>query len=515
MAKAKHYRPPSSYLSKDPEKRARQLANIDRSRDVPRKRHENSSSLRGDIIPFTERHFYIPETRKSVTLLEWEKDIFRGLFEIEPRPTLALLGMPKKSGKSTLAAIIALWVLVTKPMSETYLMGPDLAQGQLVVFDKICKAIRMNPTLRGICTVRTDRVEYGDSFIMVLPCSKTAAGLNPDLVIFDELWQFTTTEAQRAFDEMTTVPTKDMLTLIVTYAGYEDETDTPLYGLYERGISEEKDERFFFLWRRNYEDVPWVTEKYLATQKARLRENTYRRLHCNEWVSSEEAFIDADILDMCTHKSHSRGKQCRDVCIGLDVGYAHDCTAVAVVGCVEAGTLALIDHAIFVPPKKGILDLEKTFESLLGIYAKEYVIRSCYYDPYQAIRSAQELKKQGVPMREYPQTLGNCVQMSSTLQGLLKSGSLMLYKDKDVRQHLLNAKVKETPRGWRIVKATQAAKIDIAIALAMACQSAQDNFLLKGKASLIVTDYDLGYEDEDYEDEEGWEPVGDISGYLA
>jgi len=84
----------------------------------------------------------------------------------------------------------------------------------------------------------------------------------------------------------------------------------------------------------------------------------------------------------------------------------------------------------------------------------------------------------------------------------------MFYEDKDVRQHLLNAKVKETPRGWRIVKSTQSAKIDMCIALAMACQAAQDNMLLRVQAGMII----VGGGDDDFEDDdEDWQPCGVIS----
>jgi phage terminase large subunit-like protein len=500
------YRRKDTYISKDPVKRARSLANLHQYRH--KTKPIDSKALGGpiteslDIITFAEQHFFIPETRKPIVLLDWEKAIFRDIFFAKIKPTLALLGMPKKRGKSTIAAIVALWTLLFKPMAEVYIMGPDVQQGTLVVFDKIRKAVRMHKWLRAICKVRIDRIEYGDGFIQVLPCNATSAGLNPDLVIFDELWQFTTTEAKRAIDEMTTVPTKEMLTLIVSYAGYEDETDSPLYLLYKAGIDqaegkEEKDPKFYFIWLTDYEGVPWVTPNYLTLQKKRLRDSSFRRMHRNEWVSSEEQFIDAATIDACINPNHSRGqKYDGPVCIGLDVGPKHDCTAVAVVGKADDETLCIVDHAVFTPPKGGTLDLEKTFENLLVIYQKEYDIRAVYFDPYQAIRSAQTLRKKGLRMVEYPQTVANLVQIADTLQGLLKTGGLMLYESPELRQHLLNAKVKEHTRGWRIVKSSEAQKIDLTIALAMACQAAQDNFLLRTQAGLIIIededDYDTG-----------------------
>lgn len=511
------YRSRSSYIAKSPEAKARQLANLKRGKGRPKpigSQHTGGKvNIKDNIIAFAEGHFVLPETRRPIVLLDWEKDIFRGLFDTEPRPTLALLGMPKKSGKSTLAAVVALWMLLTKPMAEIYIMGPDIQQGQLVVFDKIRKAIRMHPYLRKICKVSKDRIECKktEGSIQVLACSKTAAGLNPDLVILDELWQFDTDESKRAIDEMTNVPNKDNLILVVTYAGYQDSEDTHLWKWYKAGIDqaegrEEKDERFYFLWRTDYEDVPWVTKNYLTLQKKRLRENTYRRLHQNEWVSGEEAFIDADVIDVCTNPDYKRGLPFKGrVAAGIDIGLKHDSSAIALVGKIDETTLAIIDHIVFIPKGKQTLDLEKTVEATMELFSKQYDLTRCYYDPFQFARSAKTLQGKGLYMVEYPQTVDNLVRMAETLQGLLKTAGLMLYENQELRQHLLNAKVKEHARGWRLIKGRQSKKIDLAIALAMACQSAAESFLLKGGAGIYI-------EDDDDEDEPNanWHPCGEI-----
>lgn len=81
-------------------------------------------------------------------------------------------------------------------------------------------------------------------------------------------------------------------------------------------------------------------------------------------------------------------------------------------------------------------------------------------------------------MVEWPQTVGNTCEMTEALSMLLLNHRLLLYPDKTVRQHLLNARVKETQRGWRLIKGRQSKKIDLDIALAMAVLGAQQKFLL-------------------------------------
>jgi len=500
------HRAASTYQSKDPEKRQRQLANLKKGSHRDRKPIKDSGpSIKDKCIEFAEKTFILPETKKPVKLLDFEKDIFKDLFEAEVRPTLALLGMPKKSGKSTIAAIVGLWYLLTKPFGEIYIMGPDLQQGQLVVFEKICKAIRLNPDLRRTCSAGKSQITCNTTFatITVLPCNKTAAGLNPDLVIFDELWQFTNTEAKRAIDEMTNVPEgiKHNLILVVTYAGFDSDEDTHLWRWYQQGIQQqegkiEKDPKFYFLWRTNYEGIPWVTQQYLDLQRRRLRLNSYLRFHENQWTSSEEAFIDAITVESCTSKEHQRGQDYNHcVCAGLDIGVKHDCSALAIVGIKDRRKLCIVDHAVFKPVEGSTLNLERTIETQLEDWSEKYDIQAIYYDPYQAARSAQILTEAGLPMQEYPQTVSNLVAMAEGLQGLLKSGSLIMYPDDEIRRHLLSAAVKESSRGWRLVKQKQSKKIDLAVALAMACQAAIDILLAPAVEPVfeeVGTYYDFG-----------------------
>lgn len=238
------YRTASSYQSRDPAKRAIQLANLkggSKARKLNAERLKNQrpvDSYSDDIVSFAQEHFYITETRKPIGLLDWQKDMLREIFHSDKTYSMALLGMPKKSGKSTLAAMIALWFLIHREFAEIYILGADFQQGQLVIFEKISKAIRMHSLLSDMCDVKVDSIRYGESRITVLGCSKTSAGLNPDLVLIDEAWQFETIEAKRTIDELTNVPTKDMLILVTTYAGFEDSEDSHLYQWYQAGMNQ-------------------------------------------------------------------------------------------------------------------------------------------------------------------------------------------------------------------------------------------------------------------------------------
>lgn len=479
-------------MSKDPVKRARSFANLKAGKGIKRPFKKNPVHFKSNTehIKFIEQQFYIPETRQPIVLLDFEKRLLDRLFRKSIKPNLAVIGAPKKSFKSTFSAAVAQLFLCTKPMAEIYLLASDVQQQQLTCFNKLTKSIRMNPRLCKECSIKAGkgRIEYEDSFVQILAPNSSLAGINPSLVIAEELWSWTTTEHKRCWDELVNVPTREEnLNLVTSYAGFSEDEDSILWELYKKGIDQaegraEKDKQFLFRWFgiELYEQVPWVTQKYLTQQRNRLRPNTYKRLFRNEWTSGSENFVDSAVLDACTHNDYKRGLVFeKPVCAGIDIGLKHDTSAIVLVGAISKDTLAVIDHKCFIPKKGVTLDLEKTVEAQMLAYSKRYKIKAVFYDPFQFARSARTLQNAGLNMQEYPQTTGNTVAMSETLSGLLNNQSLMIYPDKELRQHLLNAEAKETPRGWRLVKRKQSRKIDIAVSLAMACQAAQEKFLLR------------------------------------
>lgn len=484
------YRSRESHIGKTPKARAAQLANLKRGKSPPGAiRSKPPSSYADNPIGFIESEFYVIETREPIILLDFEIELLTDLFLRKVKPNLAVIGQPKKTGKSTYCAAVALWFLCCKPFAEVYLLASDVQQTALVCYDKLVKSIRMNPRLQKPCKIMSGkgRIEYGDSSVQILAPNTSLAGINPSLIIAEELWAWTTQEHKRSWDELTNVPTReDNLNLVTSYAGYTEDEDSILFELYDSGVKqadgrEDKDPRFLFRWFgiELYDKVPWVKPTYLPQQKRRLRENSFRRLHENQWASGLEVFIDASVLDVCTNLDYKRGQDFKGrVAAGIDIGTKHDTSGIVLVGEIDDTTLGVIDHSIFIPSGNQTLDLEKTVEITMEFYSKRYDLAQTYYDPFQFVRSAKTLQDKGLMMTEYPQTVDNLVKMAETLQGLLKTAGLMLYENAELRQHLLSAKVKEHTRGWRLVKGRQTKKIDLAIALAMACQAATEIFML-------------------------------------
>ena len=481
----KWYRHARSYISKDPEKRQRQLDNLKCGRHKKPIKAKSpgddpfSDVYKDDICSYLEKQFYIVETKRPVILEDWQKErILKPLFSVDDstglrKHTLGLLGLPKKNSKSTMAAMIANYFLFQdEDFGELLLTANSKEQSSWIIFDKLKKSLLMNREQFKWVKIFDDVIENKRTNTVarvVAPNYKTSSGMNPNLVIFDELWAYEDTDSRNArkfFDEMTTVPTrKQPLTIIVSYAGHDEET--LIYEIYKRGL-EGKDKKMFFFW--SHENLAsWITKDYLDTQRKRLRANTYLRLHENCWTSSEERFIDMEMWDECIDLNHHPplpDKQAQ-LFIGVDIGISHDTSAVVAVY-KEGNRLFLAKHRKWQPSRKNKIDLEATVESYIKELAEDFTIKEVRFDPYQFHRSAVTLRKEGINMVEFPQTLDRLTLMSQNLFDLIKERNIVFYKDKELRQHAQKAVAKETSRGWRIVKKQSSHKIDLIISLAMA-----------------------------------------------
>jgi len=155
----------------------------------------------------------------------------------------------------------------------------------------------------------------------------------------------------------------------------------------------------------------------------------------------------------------------------------------------DESKIKLACHRAWQPSKKTELDLEESVEAYLKDLAKDYTIREVRFDPYQFARSSQTLAKLGIRMVEFPQTQDRLTSMSQNLYDLVKGGGLVLYRDRQMRDHAQKATAKETVRGWRIVKKKASHKIDLIIALAMAALGATEQKpTKKGKVYIVGDD---------------------------
>jgi phage terminase large subunit-like protein len=326
-----------------------------------------------------------------------------------------------------------------------------------------------------------------------------AAGSNPTVSIFDELWAFTSEPSRRLWDEMVPPPTRKVACRVtVTYAGFDGESAL-LDELHKRGLAQpmvgpdlHAGNGLLMFWSHD-PIAPWQTPQWIEQMRATMRPNAFLRMIENRFVSTESTFVDMDWWDACVDAEAVPVVADKNltVWVGVDASVKRDSTAlVAVTWDTDASKVRLVAHKVFQPSRTGPLDFEATIEKTVKDWRDRYRVRSVLYDPYQMAAVAQRLSAAGVRMREYPQSVPNLVAMGSNLYELIKGRGIVAYPDEAIRLAVSRTIALETQRGWRLAKEKTSHKIDVVVALAMASLAAVEQGQAAGVlmvAPVIIT----------------------------
>jgi Phage Terminase len=445
---------------------------------------------RRDPVRFIDEVLRDPETLAPFDLLEAERRFINHAFQTDDDGRLIypeqMYAAPKKSGKTGFGAIQTLTTTLVfgGAFAEGYCVANDLEQAQGRVFQAIRRIVEASPHLKRAARVTQSRIDFpetGASITAIASDYAGAAGGNPTISCFDELWGYTSERSHRLWDEMVPPPTRKIACRLTTsYAGFEGESEL-LEGVYKRGLRQpligpdlHAGDGLLMFWT-NEPVAPWQTPAWLAQMRGQLRPNAYLRLIENRWVTSESSFVDPDWLDACTDAGAAPVVADRglSVWLGIDASVKRDSTAiVAVTWDSGAKKVRVVAHRIFQPSAADPLDFEATVEATVREFASRFNVREVRYDPYQMQSSAQRLTRDGVPMVEFPQSVPNLTESSTNLYELVKGRGIVLYPDADIRLAFNRAIAIETPRGWRIAKEKASHKIDVVVALAMAAHGA-------------------------------------------
>ena len=136
--------------------------------------------------------------RQTFGLHDWQEDIVRRLFLVNPETELrqyrtSLLMLPRKNGKSELAAAIALYGLLAdgETGAEVYSAAADRDQASLV-FKVAAQMVRNDQYLDAICDIvdsqkRIVHRKSGSEYKAISAEAHTKHGFNASMVIYDEL----------------------------------------------------------------------------------------------------------------------------------------------------------------------------------------------------------------------------------------------------------------------------------------------------------------------------------------
>lgn len=497
---------------------------------------------------------YVRQTKgrwagKRLVLESFQRDFADELFRTGPDGRRiyqeAVLGIPRKNGKSTLASALALYLLIAdgEDGPEVYVAAASKKQAR-IIFDESKKYVRRSPGLQDFVRPYKDSIVCADNDGKLEVVSSDAPlqhGLNPSGNVIDEL------HAHRdgdLYDALTSGSgaREQPLTVTISTAGvdlegplgefYSKMTDAAQVDLTRPSpyltIGRDIEGGVLFWWYgaprdANVDDeavwlasnpASWITTDYLRRERRKktMRLSTYRRLHLNQWTSSEDDWILAEDWAACQVGEHPPDDEAwlhgldpaLPVAVAIDVGIRHDNSSITVgqrqerptdeTGRPTARTIARqrrwanpfpeghrehdeweLDIAVI---RNVCRALRRVFPVAAAIDAdtkRPHPGPAFVFDPWKFKESAQILKGEGLHMIDFPQYDRYVVPACNLTYELVQTRRLEHDGDPILAEHVGNAVAVEVDRGWRIRKPRKAPHkhIDAAATLTMAVYQAQ------------------------------------------
>ncbi len=431
-----------------------------------------------------------PETGAPFVLLPAERQFLERAFLLNDSGRLRFpemcFGAPKKSGKTTLASLVMLTMVLLfgGRFAEGYCVANDQEQAVARTFTITRRIVESSPTLRRAAKITAERIFFpalDASIVAIASDAASAAGGNPVISVFDELWGYVSERSRRLWDEMITSPARKISArLTVSYAGFSGES-VLLEELHKRGMalpevgrSLHAGDGMLFAWHTE-PIAPWQTPEWLAEMKRSLRPSAFARMICNEFVSAESSFVDMEAWDSCVLPALTPVREATSmpVWVGVDASTKRDATAL--VACTydkPTKSVRLVAHKVFTPTPGDPIDFEATIEATLLDWHKRFRLRQVLADPFQMASTIQRMVRAHLPIEEFAQTVPNLTAATANLFELISGRNILLYRDDAMRLAASRAVIVESSRGWRIDKLKQAHKIDVIVALGMAALAA-------------------------------------------
>ncbi|HFI0290948.1 TPA: terminase large subunit [Streptococcus suis] len=421
---------------------------------------------------------------KRFDLLPWQEQIVRDLFGIVKEDgnrqfLTAYIEIPKKNGKSELAAAIALYLLYADNEASAEVYGAACDRNQAsIVFDVAKQMVQMSRPLekRSKIMGATKRiVNYSNAgFYQVLSAETgTKHGLNVSGLVFDEIHA----QPNRHLYDVLTKGSGDAreqpLFFIITTAGTDRNSicyelhskaldilngrkkDTSFYPVVY-GLSDEDDWNDEANWLKANPSlghtigIDRVRDAYQQALDNPAEENVFKQLRLNMWTSSSVAWIPEHVYAKGNDPIQYESLKGRSCYAGLDLSSTSDITAFVLVFpprfeeenyivmpffWLPEDTLELRcrrDHVLYdVWERHGYIKttegnvvhygfIEKFIEDL----SKIYHIKEIAYDRWNATQMVQNLEGMGLTMVPFGQGYKDMSPPSKELYKLMMEGKI-------------------------------------------------------------------------------------------
>jgi phage terminase large subunit-like protein len=382
---------------------------------------------------------------KPFFLDPWQEKIVRDLFGWKRKDgtrkyRTAFIFIPRKAGKSTLAAGIALYLLVAdkEAGAEIYSAAADRKQAG-IVFDLAKQMVRQDDLLNDVVgAYKNALIVQGTSSSYHVLSSEAYSkhGLNAHGIIFDELHA----QPNRELWDVLTTSTgarRQPLTVAITTAGYD--RHSICYELYEHACKVRDgiiDDPYFYpaiyeagqdddwtepeTWRKAHPGLGVsVKEDYFSAECKKARdmptyENTFRRLLLNQWTEQDIRWLPMDKWDACGEPLPDlTGFPCY---AGIDLSSTSDITALVLAFPVKSKVYLL---PYFWAPAENIAQRAKRDRVPYDLWARQGLIEATDGNvvDYDVIRKRVNELSEKYDIREIAIDRWNATQISTQLAG--------------------------------------------------------------------------------------------------
>ena len=302
---------------------------------------------------------------KRFWLLPWQEQIIRDVFGIvdahgNRQFRTAYVEIPKKNGKSELAAAVALYLLYAdnEPSAEVYGAAADRQQAS-IVFDVARQMVDMTPALvkrSKIMAAGKRIVNYSNGgYYQVLSAEVgTKHGLNVSGLVFDELHSQPNRQLYDVLTKGSGDAREQPLYFLITTAGTDRESicyevhmkaldllkgtkiDPSFYPVVY-GLADDQDWNDEANWYQANPSLGYtikidrVRDAYKDALENPAEENVFRQLRLDQWVGSTVAWIPEHVYDKGDIPIDMEKLKGRDCYAGLDLSSTSDITAFVMV----------------------------------------------------------------------------------------------------------------------------------------------------------------------------------------
>lgn len=323
-----------------------------------------SEALARQVLFFVEEycsHVKGPLTGQPLRLAAWQRKLVCNLFgwqraDGRRRYRYVWLEAPRKSGKTTLAAALGLYMLVVdpEPGAEIVIAAADTKQA-MICFGIATEMIARDPDLSSLCRVHKHVISYKDAHLRIVSSrAEQKHGENISCLIFDELHL----QPSRVLHDAlvtSTAARRDPLVLYLTTAGWDPTSLAWEFHTYARRIQDGviADPSWLVALFGAEPDADWtdprvwadshpglgvsVAEEFLRQECARALQTpgfirSFRRLYLNTWCEKSSIWLDIKQWDACADPPVAvDGLAGRECYAGLDLSSTSDLTALVLV----------------------------------------------------------------------------------------------------------------------------------------------------------------------------------------